>query len=363
MKRIGTKSIAISLLLACVAVPARGEITCRATIHGTVAQRWQQHMTLEAADGFSGSLLIAEGEWVRYTGEWGPPAQDKIATPFWIGSISKVVTAVAVLKLVEQGKLALDAPISTYLGQVPERWQGVTVHQLLSERSGLPDARAADGIADRGKALKAILALQPMKKPGELESSNDGYTLLAVLIEVASGQSFESYVQTQIFDPSSMKHAGFWGFEPSPSPVAAPASPEQSKKMSHRIWRDGHSVANWGYRGGTGMFAVREDLYYLWMMLRTNKVLKESTFASMISPKSEGLASDAQGHGYGLNFKLSGGKVYEFWQMGEEDWLGHSALIKVSGERLTVVLSNSGRSGDSTWTHRIEEGLLACANQ
>ncbi len=353
----------MGLLLVCAAAPARGETTCRATIHGTDMQRWQQHMTLEGADGFSGSLLIADGEWGRYTGEWGPPSKDKGATPFWIGSISKVVTAVAALKLVEQGKLALDAPISTYLGPVPERWQGVTVHHLLSERSGLPNARVADGLADRSKALKAILALQPVHKPGEFERSRDGYTLLAILIEMVSGQSFESYVQTEIFDPSLMKHAGFWGFEPTPSPVAAPANPELAKKMTHRIWRDGHSVANWGYRGATGMFAVREDLYYLWMALRTDKLLKESSFVSMISPKSEYFAPDAQGCGYGLDFKLSGGKAYEFWQTGEEDWLGHSASMKVSGDRLTVILSNSGKSGTMTWAHRIEEGVLACAKQ
>lgn len=359
----GARRIAIGLLLACAAATARGETPCRATIRGTEIQRWQQHMTLEGADGFSGSLLIVDGEFVRYAGEWGPPAKDKGATPFWIGSISKVVTAVATLKLVEQGKLALDAPISTYLGPVPERWQGITVHHLLSERSGLPNARAADGIADRGKALKAILALQPVKKPGDSESSNDGYTLLAILIEVASGQSFEGFVQTQIFDPAGMKHAGFWGFEPAPSPVAAPASPQRAKKTSHRIWRDGHSVANWGYRGGTGLFAVREDLYFLWMALRTSKVLKESSFAMMISPKDQEPVPDAQGFGYGLDFKLSGGKAYEFWQAGEEDWLGHNGLMRMSGERLTVILSNSGKSGNTAWAHRIEEGVLACAKQ
>lgn len=352
----------IGLLLACATARVRSDTPCRTTAEGTEMQRWQRHMTLEGADGFSGSLLIADGQWIRYTGEYGPPSKDKGATPFWIGSISKVVTAVATLKLVEQGKLALDAPISTYLGPVPERWQAVTVELLLSQRSGLPNARAADGIADRGKALKAILALQPVKKTGEFESSNDGYTLLAILIEVASGQSFESFVQTQIFDPALMKHAGFWGFEPSPSPVAAPARPQEAKKKSHKIWRDGHSVANWGYRGGTGLFAVREDLYLLWMALRSNQLLKESSFALMISPQSEDLAPDALGHGFGLDFKLSGGKAYEFWQVGEEEWLGHNGQIKVSGDRLTVILSNSGRSGSVTWTQRIDEGLHACAH-
>lgn len=349
------------LVLCCAAAGARAETVCRATIRGTEMQRWQEHMTLEGGDGFSGTVLIADGEGVTYAGEWGP-ARDTVPTAFWIASISKVVTAAATLKLVEEGKLALDAPISKYLGPVPEAYKEVTVHHLLSHRSGLPQAYAADGIADRAKALKAVLALKPVKKLGEFEYSNDGYTLLAILIEVVSGQAFESYIQTQIFNPAGMKRAGFWGFEPSPSPVAPPADPRQAKKMSRKIWRDGHSVANWGYRGGTGMFAVREDLYYLSWGLRTSKFLKQSSFALMISPKAEDLAPDAQSYGYGMAFKLSGGKAYEYWHGGNEDWLGHNALMKVIGDRLYVVLSNGGMSGKESWTHRIDEGLLACAN-
>ena len=106
--------------------------------------------------------------------------------------------------------------------------------------------------------------------------------------------------------------------------------------------------------------AVREDLYYLWLALGTNKILKESSFALMISPKTDGLAPDAQSYGYGLAFALRGGKAYEYWHGGNEDWLGHNGMMNRS--RLYVILSNSGESGTQSWSHRIEEGLRACAN-
>jgi len=364
MKRKIRSGLLLGVALACAAAPARGEVACRATIRGTEGQRWEQHMMAEAADGFSGDAFIADGQWVKYSGEFGPPAADKIPTAFWLGSISQVVTAAATLKLMEQGKLALDSPISTYLSPVPERWSKITPDHLLSHRSGLPQVRAASGIADRAKALKAILALQPVGKPGEFHKSDDGYTLLAILIEAVSGQSFESFVQTQIFNPSGMKRAGFWGFEPSPSPVAPPANPKEADRQSHKIWRKGHSVPSWGYRGATGMFSTREDLYYLSLGLRTGKILKASSFDLMLTPSSESGADvpDGEGFGRGMAFKRIGGKVYESWQEGEEEKLGHNSLMRVIGDRLYVSLSNSGKSGSATWSERIDAGLLACAN-
>jgi CubicO group peptidase (beta-lactamase class C family) len=349
-------------LLSAVACSHRAPIHCRATAGGTEAERWQDHLGREAAEGFSGAVCVAEGVEVVLSAEYGGAERDGGPTAFWIASISKAITAAAVLHLVEAGKLALHEPLSEYLDGVPDRWKAVSVHHLLGHRSGFGHHYAADGIADRQEALRALLAQEPVKPLGQFEYSNDGYTLLAILIETRSGETFESYVRSRIFGPARMEHAGFWGDEPNPSPVAPPADSIRAGKMSPRIWRHGRSVSNWGYRGATGIYATPEDLYRFITALRRGILLQEETVAEMLSSKNPAIGPDAQTYGYGMALRLRAGRVVEYFHGGNEDWLGHNGMLDVLGDRIYVILTNCGDLGSESWAHRIEAGLKACAD-
>lgn len=336
-------------------------VTCRADAGLSASERLAGHLEEEAAEGFNGAVLITNGSSVVLDAEYPGAASDTGARGFWIASISKTITAVAVLRLVEEGKLDLHAPIGTYLEGVPPRWSGVTAHHLLSHRSGLPHEYAADGVADREQALRALLAQEPVKPLGEFSYSNDGYNLLAILIELRSGEPFESYVRSRVFAPAGMEQSGFWGLEPKPSPVATVANASRASRTSTNIWRNGRSVANWGYRGASGIHTTAGDLHRFVAALQGGRLLQDNTVASMLSSKNPSFGPEGQTYGYGWALRLAEGRVVEFWHGGNEDWLGHNGLLKVSGERTVVILSNSGDIGEGSWSARIDAGLKACS--
>jgi CubicO group peptidase (beta-lactamase class C family) len=189
-----------------------------------------QSFTEYVKEGFSGVILLARhGKMIMHKAY----SKDAVLTPenaFWIGSLSKTFTAVAILKLQEQGRLSVDEPITKYFADVPQDKQKITVGQLLTHTSGLPIKYAADRIADRNMAIHALLATPLVHAPGEkFQYSNDGFNLLAIIIEIASGQGYENYLRDQLLVPSGMKQSGFWG-RPITPPEAALA-PELQKPM------------------------------------------------------------------------------------------------------------------------------------
>ncbi|MEM6597146.1 MAG: serine hydrolase [Cyanobacteria bacterium P01_C01_bin.69] len=126
---------------------------------------------------------------------------------FPIASISKPITATAVMLLVEEGKLDLDIPISTYLPEAPEGWNTMTLRHVLNHTAGLPegvgedDTQTLDGVV--ATAAEAPLNFQP----GEAWMySNTGYSLAAAIVEKASAQPFSEFVESRIFEPLEMNN-------------------------------------------------------------------------------------------------------------------------------------------------------------
>lgn len=138
------------------------------------------------------------------------------ATPFLIGSTSKSITALAILQLVEAGRVNLDAPVSRYLAWFhadgPEPTSQVTVRQLLNQTSGIPASAGRRGLTDGDTSSDALArhayALRDVSlahRPGwTFEYSNANYVLLGAIIQAVTGRSYEAYVQEHIFDPLGM---------------------------------------------------------------------------------------------------------------------------------------------------------------
>lgn len=167
------------------------------------------------------SLAIVKDDRVIYLKGYGQadPAGDPVTprTPFVIGSISKPFTALAVMQLIEAGKVELDAPVQRYLPWFrvadPTASAEITVHELLTMTSGISGngALAAftwndddDGALDRHVRYLAQVGLD--FPPGQgLEYSNGNYTTLGAILQAVSGQSYEAYVQQHILDPLDMR--------------------------------------------------------------------------------------------------------------------------------------------------------------
>ena len=137
-------------------------------------------------------------------------------TPFVIGSVSKPITATAVLQLVDAGKIELDAPVQRYLPDfalaTPSAAAAITVRQLLDQTSGLPPAAGArpltGPVTDLASQVRALADVAPATAPGVAYAySNANYLILGLLVERVSGQPYATYVEDHVFAPLAMTHA------------------------------------------------------------------------------------------------------------------------------------------------------------
>jgi len=148
-------------------------------------------------------------------------------TMFWIASMTKPITATAIMILRDEGKLAIDDPVEKHLPEFKNQWlvgnksqdvltlkrpaRPVTLKHLLTHSSGVADAQGAG----RDLSLSELVLLysqQPLKsEPGsKWEYNNPGINTLGRVVEVVSGETFESFLQKRIFKPLGMKDTTFY---------------------------------------------------------------------------------------------------------------------------------------------------------
>jgi CubicO group peptidase (beta-lactamase class C family) len=133
-------------------------------------------------------------------------------TVFQIASTTKPFTAMAVMMLVEDRAVELDAPAARYLAWLPEKYREATVRQILNHTSGVArDLRRANIDEFSIEEFKRRLGAQPASfAPGaRWEYSNSGYTLLSLIVESVSGQEFGQFLRQRIFDPIGMSRTGY----------------------------------------------------------------------------------------------------------------------------------------------------------
>jgi CubicO group peptidase (beta-lactamase class C family) len=169
------------------------------------------------------TLAIVEGDQIVHLRGFGRASPGGEAptpqTPFFIGSLTKSFTALAVMQLVEAGKVELDAPVRRYLPWFrvadPQASAQITVRHLLNQTSGISQATGIAPLAsfdDQPGAVerqaRALASAKLARPPGSaFEYSNTNYNLLGLVIEAASGEAYPAYIQRHIFDPLEMRHS------------------------------------------------------------------------------------------------------------------------------------------------------------
>ncbi|MNS53408.1 D-alanyl-D-alanine carboxypeptidase precursor [compost metagenome] len=177
-----------------------------------------------------GALVIRDGKIAEQAVSGVRRNDEKVAAStgdaWMIGSTGKPITVAMIARLVEQGVLKWDAPLSTMLpdlaAQMQPAYRSVTLVQLLSHRAGLPenltDGAALDAFFTDTRALpiqrqayiKAALSEAPAHPPGtEFAYSNSGFLIAAVIAERATGKDVETLIQREVFQPLKMTGAGF----------------------------------------------------------------------------------------------------------------------------------------------------------
>jgi CubicO group peptidase (beta-lactamase class C family) len=334
------------------------------TRNPTSIARVDSLVTSEARAGFSGVVLIARGDSVLLHQAYGNAAAARPPTgepAFWLASNSKQFTATAILRLQEAGRLRVTDSIGTFFKDVPADKRAITIHQLLTHTSGLPSADKAEGVLDRDRAVAEILRLRLGSRPGESYSySNDGYTLLAAIVDVASDVGFDAFVRDSLLGRAGLTHSGVWGQERPDAPIAALADPRHAKRDSPTIYRDGHSVGNWGYRGPGGAYATAGDVQRWIRALRSGRILGDPSLRALLGRHvmvREDTSSQSFA-GYGWGVRVEQGRDVSYGHVGDDDWLGHNGVIRFDPEGgIVVVLSNSGEVDGEGWASRVNRKI------
>jgi CubicO group peptidase (beta-lactamase class C family) len=169
------------------------------------------------------ALGIVQNDQMVYLKGYGIAGSDGRAvtpqTPFILGSTSKSFTALAIMQLVEAGKIDLDALVTTYLPWFhtsdPAASAQITVRNLLNHASGLPTSEGRQDLWDNDQSsmalengVRALSSVQLSRPAGEgYEYANENYDILGLIVETVSGISYEDYVRSAIFAPLQMHHS------------------------------------------------------------------------------------------------------------------------------------------------------------
>jgi CubicO group peptidase (beta-lactamase class C family) len=188
------------------------------------------------------SLAIVEGDRIMHMRGFGRARPGGEApspqTPFVLGSTAKSITALAVMQLVEAGKVGLDVPVQRYLPWFrvadPQASAQMTVRHLLNQTSGLPMIAGMVNLADlddrpdagerQARSLSTIKLSHPIGTA--FEYSNLNYNLLGLIVEAASGEAYADYIQRHIFHQLEMSH----------SHASLAAAKQDGLAVGHRYW-------------------------------------------------------------------------------------------------------------------------------
>jgi CubicO group peptidase (beta-lactamase class C family) len=256
---------------------------------------------LAEQDSFTGAVLVARnGEILLSQGygwaDWEKQLRNTPQTKFRIGSVTKQFTATVVLLLQAEGRLDVQDHMCVYLPECPAAWQEITIHHLLTHTSGIPnftgflDYRKLQATPSAPGQTIARFKDKPLDfKPGEKWSySNSGYILLGYIIEQASGQSYETYVQGHIFEPLEMRSSGY---DHNDGSLAIGYTGAKSS------WKEaGYIDMSIPFAAGA-LYSTVEDLYRWDQALYSDRLAPQETLGLMFTPFVK-VNNDAS-YGYG----------------------------------------------------------------
>lgn len=261
-------------------------------------------------------------------------------TAFRLASTTKPFTATAVMQLVADRRLKLSDRIGALLDGLPEPWQAVTVRQLLSHTSGLPDVALTPGqldlIAGTWEEALPLLRSAPMQfAPGERWAyTQTNYVLLAKIIERLSGMSLQAFMTERLFKPLGMEHTFFPDVGRS---CATNYEPTTGDALAERALTFPPYVA-----GAGGLCASLGDLIRWNKALDDGRILPPTIALDMWTETTLNDGSPARvagALGYGLGWVVDATM--------KQRWVGHSggnssAIRRYIDEHLTIIVLHNG---------------------
>ena len=327
-------------ILFAIALPAQ-----RSTINTVPFRIDSLFQELHAQGKFNGNVLVARDNEIVYSKVFGYADFEHkkpltIQSIFEVGSITKQFTAIVVMMLYENGKLDLNDPVKVYIPEFP--YEGITIHHLLTHRSGLPEyMRFAKKYWKNKKQVmtnKDLLNILIKYRPALLFSpdedyyySNTGYALLASVIERISGLKYSNFLENKIFKTLDMNNTFVFR--------------KQKAKYYNNI-AFGYDLRQCRVRedylcgivGDKGIYSSVEDLLKWDNALYSEKLVKQETLAKAFTPYSYDKNNDRY-YGYGWRIaEINGCKI--FYHAGQ--WNGYNSLIlrRHYDKSTIIILSN-----------------------
>jgi CubicO group peptidase (beta-lactamase class C family) len=293
-----------------------------------------------ARDGsFWGVVLVARHGQVLYEKaygtadlEWSIP--NTIAAKFEIASLTKQFTGMAIAQLAAAGKLKLDDPVGKYYPQAPKAWEKITIDELLTHTSGLPNNELKDfpkGIAVpyTPEELIATFRDRPLNFPPGTgwKYTNTEYYLLAYIIEKVSGESYGDFLEHHIFQPLGMKDSGFAATNAVVGRLAEGYTREEGKLRHHDYFDRSLEI------GAGGVHSTAHDLLLWDQALDSGKLVPRAYLDRIFAANNKG------DYGYGWFVERKDGNTRE-WHEGSDPGYGAFLLRRPQEGLLVVVLAN-----------------------
>ena len=304
---------------------------------------------LAKEDRFSGTVLVAHRDKVLVPEARGSANLDwnianRLSTRFHVASVGKMWTAVAVLRLVEEGKLSLDDNLAKWVPSYPHREaaEKITMRMLLQHRGGLAEW---DG-RKLGDVTGAEAAATMTEAPGEPDKafaySNAGYVLLQAAAETASGLNFDQLMQRYVFAPAGMRRSGVW-----PVTAIVPDRATGYLRPASDPLGFGPRFANaqflgYGANGSGGGYSTADDMLAFHRALAGGKLVRPDTLKRMIDEAVEFPGTQRPSR-YGLGLTLTectGMPTLGHGGGGPNSGVSSVTYASVDGEWTVVVLSN-----------------------
>jgi CubicO group peptidase (beta-lactamase class C family) len=304
--RTGDRAMRLVLLIAAALViapsatsqkPSKAPPGAKPTIEGEIGKKLDEHMArVDKEDGgFCGNVIVAAGGKVLLEKGYGiADASEKTVMPVdalwdW-ASVSKQVTAAAILRLQDKKKLKLDDPIKKHYPEVAKDQGSVTLRQLLNHTSGIEAGFKREWSFDalsRESFEKLHVKLPLVAKPGEKwEYNNSAYAFLAALVERLTKKTFEEYCAEELFKPAGLREAAFIGvptldLKRVPKINRGVGFPEANRASFKFAYGN---TMTWGYRGCGGTVMTTRDMYLWDRALRGEKVLSKAAKDELYKP-------------------------------------------------------------------------------
>jgi len=314
---------------------------------------------------FNGSVLVSDQGKVIYKKgfgmanmEWDIPNRPN--TKHRLGSITKQFTAMLILQLVAEGKLDLQAPITTYLPDYPKTSGDIiTSHHLLTHTSGIPNYTAFPKFMEDESRnpytpeefVKTFADKALDFTPGEKFSySNSGYFLLGVLVEKLSGKSYEQMLQDKIFIPLNMNDTGYDNHG------------DILKNRATGYEKSGRDFVNSSYLdmsipyAAGSMYSTVEDLYKWDQALYTTNILPKEFMILYFKPYVPAFGNAHYTYGWGVGYTKIGKSTDSIYAIGHGGGInGFNTNISrtTSNNSLIVLLNNTGGAPLNDMTNAI----------